>query len=352
MQDKKFNVLLDLQWGSCGKGKFAPYLADKFGIRHVSCSHRPNAGHTVRIGDRSWILKCLPSAVVLGTVRGYPMSCYLSAGASFEAQVLEAELRDHKPHFYMLHPRAMIVTEHHRALERETLAGIASTMQGAGAALSEKISRQTRGMNTPACNWLDLLAPLVEDFPILHEAAQGWELSIDHGHVYPYVTSRNCGTAAALDEMGLSPRALGDVYGVFRPFPIRVGNLGDNSSGPAVGEELTWQGVLSAAGAPADVIEEHVAKYEYTTVTKRRRRVFGFSMTSLVRAVRANGVNHLLLNFAQYIDWSLAGTQGRMPRSELPPKVRMFVQNVERLTRARVHALGTGPEHTEVIELC
>lgn len=351
MQDKKFNVLLDLQWGSCGKGKFAPYLADQFAIRHVSCSHRPNAGHTVRIGALSWVLKCLPSAVVLRTAFGRPMSCYLSAGASFEAKTLAAETQVHAPHFYSIHPRAMLVTPAHKEAEAG-LSVIASTMQGAGAALIDKISRRVEGMDSTVDGWLDYIHALVNDHPILHEAAQGWELSIDHGYKYPHVTSRNCGTAAALDEMGISPRTLGDVYGVFRPFPIRVGNLGEHSSGSTPGIELTWEKILRAAGAPSDILEEHIQKYEYTTVTKRRRRVFEFSASALQRAVRSNSVTHLVLNFVQYLDWSLAGVCGRYKLRELPRNVRDFIHQVQNSTGVPVTQLGTGPEHTEVIELC
>lgn len=348
MQTNKFNVLMDLQWGSCGKGKFAPYLAAMFDIFHVSCSHRPNAGHTVRMDGKTWVLKVLPSAVTLPS----DMHCYLSAGASFDPQQFDAEVREHKPHFHMIHPRAMLVDDDMRELERENFRGIASTMQGAGAALIAKIGRQLEGLSTPANDWLDNVYAAIDQHGMLHEAAQGWELSIDHGWKYPHVTSRNCGTAAALDEMGVSPRQLGDVYGILRPFPIRVGDFEGCSSGTTPGAETAWETILSNAGAPSSAIEEHIQKYEYTTVTKRRRRVFEYSPVSTARAVRANGVTHLVVNFVQYLDWELAGERGAFYRHELPKNTRRFVHELESATGVPVWALGTGAEHKEVIILC
>lgn len=351
MQEKRFNVLIDLQWGSCGKGKFAPWLADVHGVRHVSCSHRPNAGHTVRIGERSWVLKCLPSAVALRAHDSRKMACYLSAGASWQWEQLEKELAEHKPGIFVTHPRAMEVKPHHRESEQLALGRIASTMQGAGAALVEKIQRSAKGLGLAADVWLDIVDSTIRDDGMLHEAAQGWELSLDHGFKYPHVTSRNCGTAAALDEMGVNPRLLGDVYGVFRPYPIRVGNFGEHSSGPAHGKELVWRDVLFSAGAPEEVIAEHIAKYEMTTVTKRLRRVFEFNRPAFERAVRVNGVTKLILNFAEYVDWEIAGAKGTLVVKQLPKRLQAFIEYVQSCTDARIVALGTGPEHSEVIIL-
>lgn len=349
MQKHKFNILMDMQWGSCGKGKFAPFLTDVHAVANLSCSHRPNAGHTVRIGDRTAVLKCLPSGLFLrdGTQR----TGFLSAGASYDMGRYLVELGLVGDSTVFVHPRAIQIQPYHAESEKE-LGRIASTMQGAGAALAEKILRRNPMLDEKSAdNWLDTVLAAV-DKTMLHEAAQGWELSLDHGHVYPHVTSRNCGTAAALDEMGVNPRLLGDVYGVFRPYPIRVGNFEGQSSGDARAPELSWETILRTAGAPADEIEAHVQKYEYTTVTKRRRRVFDFSLGALARAVRTNGVSHLILNFAQYLDWSIQGQKGILSRKNLPERIRNFVYNVETVTKTPILYIGTGPEHTEVIELC
>jgi adenylosuccinate synthase len=358
MRPNKFNVLLDLQWGSCGKGKFAPFLAANHGVENLSCSHRPNAGHTVRFGEHEdYVFKCLPSAVALKKLGGYTANVFLSAGAAYVPTRLERELAQFKPDRFLVHPRAMVVREEHIAAEAE-LARISSTMQGTGAALCDKIQRKVRGWppyeGVPADEFVDEVCSRVVREGMLHEAAQGWELSLDHGHVYPYVTSRNCGVAAALDEMCVPPKMLGDVYGVFRPFPIRVGNFEKNSSGPSPTAETTWQKILTDAGAPADVIEEHVQKYEYTTVTKRLRRVFEFSPLQLVRAARCNSVTFLILNFAQYLDWEITGQTGRFQLRQLPKRIQEFVRSVEADAHqsGSVRYIGTGAEHSEVIELC
>lgn len=341
MQNGKVNILLDLQWGSSGKGKFSPWLYERFGLSHVSCSHRPNAGHTVEINGDRHVLKCLPSPVVLG-----PANVYLSAGAAFVPSRLERELSAFKPSSVHIHPRAMHVQPHHIE-EEQALGRIASTMQGAGACLIAKVRRELEfTTNYPADQWLDQIHEATTQ-TLLHEASQGWELSLDHGHVYPHVTSRNCSTAAALDELGLSPRLLGDVYGIFRPYPIRVGDFEGNTSGPTPGKEISWHDVFERCGAPPAVRDAHVEKYEYTTVTKRRRRVFELDIPSLARACRSNGVTKLIMNFAQYIDWDYCERRGKW--LVLPEKLRTLTNEVETACGVSVVAFGTGPDHTDVV---
>lgn len=339
MQPGKFNVLMDLQFGSCGKGKFAPWLAREFKAQHLSCSNRPNAGHTSVIGDQVSVYKVMPSACSLLEEHQH---VWLSAGSAFykDRYLLEAD----EQYTIHVHPQAEIVVAEDMVSELETT--ISSTIQGSLGSLLRKLQRETwaDGGIERDYAFSELAAGILSrpSSMWLHESSQGWGLSLDHG-TYPYVTTRNCGTAAALDQMGLSPRLLGDVYGIFRPYPIRVGNLPGQTSGPgwAGSPEISWIDVEHRSG-----LTDTLSDLEKTTVTKRVRRVFEFSMTQIQEAVRMNGVNRLILNFAQYLDSRAAGLRG--PTAMLPNAVLAFVESVEHACNVPVVAVGTGADIDDV----
>lgn len=342
MEPHKFNVLMDLQWGSCGKGKFMPYLAEMYGIYVFSGSNRPNAGHTVRRADYEYVFKMLPSACVLEDWLGVNCTAYLSSGAAFTLEQYEKETLDFNVELNV-HRRAQFVTG--EDIEAEKRMEIASTGQGAGASLVRKIERMRNANFAGALSpeeFSSLLNLDTKKYGCIHECSQGWALSIDHGHDYPCVTSRNCGVAAALDQTGVNPRLLGDVYGIFRPYPIRVGNLGHQSSGPTYGDsqEIDWKDVHEWSGAPAEVDFT-----EFTTVTRRVRRIFRFSDIGLRHAIRCNGVNKLILNFAQHIDYQ--DYQKRLWR-DLSVKTRKFIDETEEKWDVPIVLVGTGPDHYDV----
>lgn len=341
MEPGKFNVLMDLQFGSCGKGKFAPWLAREFKAQHLSCSNRPNAGHTSVIGAETRVFKVLPSAVAL---RSHAWAhIWLSSGSAFYKERLLEEMEMFAGQIH-IHPQAEIVTEADCHLDQMTR--VSSTQQGSLGSLQRKLMRiplDDGGIERDHA--FSQLAAGILSRPTsmwLHESSQGWGLSLDHG-IYPYVTTRNCGTAAALDQMGLSPRLLGDVYGIFRPYPIRVGNLPGQTSGPgwAGSPEIEWSDVSTRSGLPYTL-----NALEQTTVTKRTRRVFEFSMPQIQEAVRMNGVNRLILNFAQYLERGDAGRKGTV--TNLSTRTRDFIDSVENACNVPVVAVGTGADIDDV----
>ncbi len=338
MEPGKFNVLMDLQFGSCGKGKFAPWLAREFRAQHLSCSNRPNAGHTSVIGDQVRVYKVLPSACALMDEQQH---VWLSSGSAFYIDRITDELGMFTGILH-IHPQAEVVRDEDKLAEMATT--IASTHQGSMGSLLRKLLRRDWDSVVPRDAMFSLQATgfINHQHMWLHESSQGWGLSLDHG-IYPYVTTRNCGTAAALDQMGLSPRLLGDVYGIFRPYPIRVGNLPGQTSGPgwAGSPETTWEHIANNAG-----LDGNLRDREQTTVTKRTRRVFEFSMEQIQDAVRMNGVNRLILNFAQYLDRTAAGRRG--PMAALPSKVLDFIDRVQVACNVPVVAVGTGADIDDV----
>jgi adenylosuccinate synthase len=203
--------------------------------------------------------------------------------------------------------------------------------------------------------------------PVLNEMAQGFDLSLNWGREWPYCTSRDVTVGTALNNAGLPASCLGDVWGVIRPFPIRVGNIYKDEgnkglfndmdekqlvgwSGPCWDDqhELTWDEVTKLSGSPEPLLER-------TTVTQRVRRVFTFSTKQLCEFCVANEPTHLFVNFIQYLDWSVAGETDpdKLVGSE---PVKRFLCDVEAIAqtfnpKARVALVGTGAKHSEMVEL-
>ncbi|MBO5862968.1 MAG: adenylosuccinate synthetase, partial [Paludibacteraceae bacterium] len=125
---------------------------------------------------------------------------------------------------------------------------------------------------------------LAADKKVLAEGAQGTMLDIDFGS-YPFVTSSNTICAGACTGLGVSPRNIGDVFGIFKAYCTRVG------SGPfptelfdEVGEKLCDLG------------------HEFGSVTGRRRRCGWIDLVALKYAVMINGVNKLIMMKSDVLD--------------------------------------------------
>jgi len=386
MQEGKFNVILDGFWGSSGKGKVATWLADRFHVTKVSSSNYPNAGHTARFEDgTNFVAKAIPTAAILKKVKGMGMECFISPGSGFfwDRLVQEWEEANH-PKIYV-HGRASIVTLEHARREREGVDStkhIASTMQGSGAAISDKILRKAdcilawnseEAMKKALADKdpegkISVVDPtqfremvwsaITSGHTWLHEGSQGFALSIDHGSHYPTCTSRNCTLQAAMDHMAIVPALVGDVYLNLRSVPIRVGNVVED--GKRIGysgdfysdcRELTWDEVAENAGMPESEAAM-LTERERTTVTKRIRRVCTFSFQGLKDAVRVNGATKLILNFAQYVNWEDHGLRGgRDAFLKLSSQTRTLIDKIENCAGVPVVIIGTGANHDDVIDL-
>ncbi len=364
MRSSKFNVVIDGQHGSTGKGLIASYLAWQHRPAILSTTNLPNAGHTAVWTDGvPHVAKALPSPTALNAwMPDYNPAIYVGPTAAFELNQLLTEYTVCSRPTLFIHPRAGVVTSEHRA--REQAAGssvklIASTMQGCGAFLSDKIMR-IPGLKL-ARDWQELAQFIPNDYmpemlnnqmidqgaTVLHEGSQGFSLDISHGSDYPQCTSRSCTALQAATDMGVPAALLGDVYLVVRPYPIRVGNVVEE--GVTVGhsggcypdnEETTWEAVAATCGAPREEIKE------LTTVTKRLRRVFTYSARQVKLAAMVNGATKIALNFVNYIDWNCRNTND--PKL-VTDKIKKFIDQVERDTGVPVTLLGTGPQVDHVI---
>lgn len=334
----KVDVLIDMQFGSTGKGLLAGFLAESGAYDTVVAANMPNAGHTTVLADgRKWVNKAMPNGVI-GSIKNIMMG----PGSVFNPAQLRKEI-DHLHELDLLegvnlwiHEAAGVLKPEHAEAEKASLSRISSTMQGSAEALISKIRRQSGaivGQNMglmeehdlaanviDQANWLQLLQ---NSKRILVEGSQGYSLGISSGF-YPYCTSRECTAGRVLADCGVPVRWLNHVYGVARLHPIRVGNTADGYSGDIYPDqkELSWE----ALGQEP----------EYTTVTKRVRRVFSFSMQQFREAAVANGVDSVFLNFANY-DRALAQKVIAQINSdrELPP----------------VLLVGVGPKNDDILSI-
>ena len=133
--------MIDGQAGSCGKGKICGYLAKKDNFSISTNSWSSNAGHTyVQNDGRKIIVSHLPMAMVNSNTK-----LCINAGAIITPEILYKEIDEYKDLIgnrkIYIHPRAMIIQEKHREIEKENIRS-GSTFKGCGAALTDKIMRK------------------------------------------------------------------------------------------------------------------------------------------------------------------------------------------------------------------
>ena len=112
---------------------------------------------------------------------------------------------------------------------------------------------------------------------LIAEGAQGTMLDIDFGS-YPYVTSSNTISAGACTGLGISPRKVGEVIGIFKAYCTRVG------SGPFPTELNDETGNLLREKG-----------YEFGSTTGRPRRCGWLDLPALKYAIMINGVTQLFM---------------------------------------------------------
>jgi adenylosuccinate synthase len=333
-----------------------------------------NAGHTaVNTDGEAFVAKALPCPAIMQKWTGHVAKVIIGPSAAFHTDRMVEEIGLCGLHHenVIIHPRAGVITDEHRKAETDLKTGtkhIASTMQGCGTFLADKIMRRKElklardydelsrfippFLKDESLSWTEWIVSMMTESKcsILHEGSQGFSLDINYGSHYPACTSRSTTATQNITDMGLPASMMGEVILVIRPYPIRVGNVVED--GKTVGysgdcyndhEEISWDDVAKDAGAP-----EHVMKGELTTVTKRLRRVFTFSERQIREAVIVNGATQIALNFANYIDWDCFEKNSV---KDLSDKVLDFVKKVEDIAQRPVTLIGTGPRVCNVVDL-
>jgi adenylosuccinate synthase len=320
-------------FGDEGKGKIISYLALKDNPSIVVRGGAgPNAGHTVKNGDKIYKIRMLPSGFLNKNAK-----VLIGPGVVIDPDVLLKEIKD-----FGASGRAFvdkhcgIISEIHirQDTKGELKEKIGSTGSGTGPANAERAMRTLK-----LAKDIPLLSDYLEDVPslinsavqnkenILVEGTQGTFLSLWHG-TYPYVTSKEVTASAICADVGLGPKNVDEVIVVFKSYVTRVG------TGP-LENELT----------PEEISEKGWS--EFGTVTGRPRRASEFNFALAKRAVMLNSATQIALT---KLDVRFPDCADKTSYEELSDQAKSFIQKIEDELSVPVTIIGTGPETNAIID--
>lgn len=414
------DILLGLQWGDEGKGKIVDFLAPKYDVV-ARFQGGPNAGHTLEFDGHKHVLHQIPSGIFHEGILNIIGNGVVLDPITFEKEIdalipYDLDLKKH----LVISNKAQMIIPTHRLLDQayEQAKGdkkIGSTLRGIGPTYQDKVAR--RGLRIGDINEADFKAryqeireyhlqildnyeiefdlvqeeeiffsaiervrkfdilsteylineALKEDRSILAEGAQGSMLDIDFGS-YPFVTSSNTISAGACTGLGIAPKRIGEVFGIFKAYCTRVG------SGPfptelhgKAGDELRAKG------------------NEFGATTGRPRRCGWLDLPALRYTCMLNGVTQLFMMKADvlsdmdeisvchsyrlgdtvteelplYLDnpgWELMMRQFEGWKKstissfdDLPPNLAQYVHYIEDQVSTPISLISLGPDRVQTI---
>lgn len=335
-------VVVGGQYGSEGKGKISAFIVLREQIDIAVRCGGPNSGHCFVGEDGELkVLRQIPTGYIRPETR-----LLIPPGGLIDLQVLKKELQllGLRPDRVGVDYRAMIVEDCDREAEarlglRERLS---STLCGVGSAVSRRVLRgDDVVLADRAAKEETWLTPYLVDTAaeinrgidrnekILVEGTQGFGLSLYHSDAYPKTTSRDTSAAGCISECGIGPLAITNVVMVLRTFPIRVAG---EQAGPMF-REIDWETVRRESGYPCPVAE-------YTTVTRKLRRVGRFDVEVARRAAEINRPTSIAVNFLDYMSYD---NRTARSHSGLTEPTLSFLSHVEQSLGAQVDYVGVGP---------
>lgn len=332
-------VVVGAQWGDEGKGKIVDLLSGNFNIT-ARYQGGANAGHTVIIGEKKYILHLIPSGILHPNVE-----CVIGNGVVIDPVALLEEIKLLEKKGVKIKGRlwisqkAHLIMPYHKLLdtvseEKEGANKIGTTGRGIGPAYVDKANRKgirivdlldREGFERKLRRNLEeknellykiygilpldiekiikeylefdhRIDPYIKDVSvylneaidngksILLEGAQGALLDVDHG-TYPYVTSSNPASGGACTGVGIGPTKISEVMGVIKAYTTRVGE------GPFP-TELT--------GEAGENLRQ--AGMEFGATTGRPRRCGWFDAVVARYSVRINGIDALAITKLDVLD--------------------------------------------------
>jgi adenylosuccinate synthase len=417
------DVLLGLQWGDEGKGKIADFLTPQY---DVVCRFQggPNAGHSLEFHGQKHVLNTIPSGIFHPGIQNLIGNGVVIDPVKLLAEIARVEAAGVDVASSLLISRkAHLILPTHRLLDQalENAKGatrIGSTLRGIGPAYKDKTGRTGLRMgdiNLPDFEQryhavtsfhkqniehlglaeFDMDAMNAEFFAavdglrrftqvdseywlheqilsgrkILAEGAQGSMLDVDFG-TYPYVTSSNTISGGACIGLGIAPRYIGKVSGIFKAYCTRVGE------GPFPTELLDDTG-------------EWLRKQgnEYGATTGRPRRCGWIDLVALKYAIMLSGVTELIMMKSDVLSsmscikagvayQSIEGETDRIPfgiaqnniapvyqefegwqdditgargMDALPDTLQTYVQFLEQYFQLKLHIISVGPSREQTI---
>ena len=278
------DVVVDVQYGDCGKGKVTHHLAKSGDYTHVvRYNGGHNAGHTIYHDGKKFVTHAIPCGVFFGIKSVIGPGCVINPDRLLQEM---QELRDagiDVDNLLMIAHNAHVITDWHLMQDGKD-EKIGTTKRGNGPAYRDKYGRQ--GVRAEEVRELEeYIVDVYDEFHrnqmhstvnILFEGAQGFGLDIDWGD-YPYVTSSHC-TAASAALNGVPPTAIRHIYGVAKIYETYVG---------AKDFEMDETELANAIRQVGE---------EYGATTGRPRQINWFDVDAVSRAVDINGVTRLVVN--------------------------------------------------------
>ena len=320
-------------FGDEGKGKVISYLAIKDNPKIiVRGGAGPNAGHTIRDGDKVYKVRMLPSGFLNKNA-----SVMIGPGVTINPDVLLKEIQD-----FGASGRSF-VDKHCGIIENDHLIRdskgdlkdkIGSTGSGTGPANADRAMRTLK-----LAKDFTSLSSLITDVPeqinnalsngqhVLIEGTQGTFLSLWHG-TYPFVTSKDVTASGICADVGIGPKKVDDVIVVFKSYVTRVG------TGPLT-KELTPEETESKGWS------------ESGTVTGRQRRAADFDFDLARRAIMLNSATQIAITKLDVIFPDCAGVT---TFDELSEPAQALITNIEKELSTPVTIIGTGPAVFDIID--
>lgn len=320
-------------FGDEGKGKIISYLAMKDNPKIiVRGGAGPNAGHTIRDGDKTYKVRMLPSGFLNKNAK-----VMIGPGVVINPAVLLKEIHDFDASGRsFIDKHCGIIEESHliRDSKGELKEKIGSTGSGTGPANADRAMRVLK-----LAKDIDSLSSLIVDVPaeinsalslnqnVLVEGTQGTFLSLWHG-TYPFVTSKDVTASGICADVGLGPKKVDEVIVVFKSYVTRVG------TGP-LAKELTLAEAESKGWS------------EFGTVTGRQRRAADFDFDLARRAIMLNSATQISIT---KLDVIFPDCVGKTSFEELSKDAQSFINNIEDKLNTPVTIIGTGPAINEIID--
>ena len=333
-------VIVGSQWGDEGKGKVVDLLSvdSEIVARYQGGA---NAGHTIVIEGKQYVLHLIPSGILSPNVK-----CVIGNGVVIDPVALMDEIKmledfgiDVKGRLFISH-KAHLIMPYHKLLDQASeaqktgKAAIGTTGRGIGPAyydkynrcgirivdlLDRKVFEEKLRANIAEKNTIlekiygnsglevetiidqylefdKLIDPYITDTTLLLneaikagksvfvEGAQGALLDVDHG-TYPFVTSSNPTTGGACTGLGIPPTAITRVIGIVKAYCTRVGNgpFPTELNDP-IGEKLRKEGA------------------EFGATTGRPRRCGWLDLVALKYSVMIKGISEIALTKLDVLD--------------------------------------------------
>ena len=414
------------QWGDEGKGKIIDLLAEKAKIV-ARFSGGDNAGHTVVNPQGEFRLHLVPSGIF------YPqVTCIISNGVAINPAVLLQEIEDLSNHGVdtnrlLVSDRAHLIMPYHTLLdaleeERRSKGALGTTRRGIGPAFSDKVARlgiragdllnkdtfrnrlraalefkniiltkvyqssplSLEEIYNQYCHYGELIAPFIQETssiiheavtkrePVLLEGAQGALLDPDLG-TYPYVTSSSPLAGAGCVGVGLGPRAIDRVVGVFKAYNTRVGagpmptELKDKT-GNFIREKAHEYGATTGRPRRCGWFDAVAGRFSVqingiTDIALTHLDIYdGFSPTKICTAYKYN--DEILTSFPSNIDIlekcqpiyeEMGGWQesisGIRNFDKLPAEARNYMSRLEELLSCSINLVSVGPIRNQIISV-